>query len=131
MKKNFISLLLILLFSQCNNSGNINNELAQIAKDISQKCPQMIDSETRLDGIDFKLPDTLMYNYTLINLLSQNMDTAEFRRALMPGLLSTIRVSSEMKKLRDNNIVICYNYKDKNSQPIYFLKITPNNYNKN
>lgn len=131
MKKFFIPFLFLLTFSQCNNSENIHSELAQIANDISQKCPQMIDSETRLDAVDFRLPDTLIYDYTLINLLSENVDKAEFRRALMPGLLSTIRVSSEMKKLRDNKIVICYHYKDKNSRPIYTFKISPNDYNKN
>ncbi len=131
MQKLFISLSLILFFAQCNSSQNISSELSQIAADISEACPQMIDSETRLDNVKFKIPDTLIYNYTLINLLAQNVDTTEFRRALFPGLLSGIRVSSDMKKLRDNNIVICYAYKDKNNRPIYVFTITPNHYNKN
>lgn len=128
MKKLFISLLLAVLCAQCNNPKNISSELFKVAADISENCPQQIDSETRLDKVDFKIPDTLVYRYTLINLLVQNVDTAEFRRALFPGLLSGIRVSSEMKKLRDNNIVICYDYKDKNNKPIYTFKITPNHY---
>ncbi|MBX3165244.1 MAG: hypothetical protein KF900_12280 [Bacteroidetes bacterium] len=131
MQKLFISFSLMLLFTQCRNSGNVTAELTQIAADISQSCPQMIDSETRFDGVVFKLPDTLTYNYTLVNLLAQNVDTAEFRRALFPGILSNIRVSSDMKKLRDNAIVICYAYRDKNNRPVYVFKISPNHYNKN
>lgn len=131
MKQLFIFLSLSLLFVQCSNSGNPIAELEQIAENISENCPQMIDNETRLDKVDFKLPDTLTYHYALINLSAQNVDTTEFRRALFPGILSHIRVSSEMKKLRDNNIVICYAYKDKNNRPIYTFKITPDHYNKN
>ena len=129
MNKLFISLLVLLLFSQCaNNSSNISVELTQIAEDINSKCPQMIDSETQLDGVEFKLPDTLTYKYTLIRLSALQADTHQFRLAMWPGLLSGIRVSSEMQKLRDNDIVIRYDYKDKNNRPFYLFTIAPKDY---
>lgn len=83
----------------------------------------MIDSETRLDGIEVKAPNTLVYKYTLINLLAQSVDTVQFYRLLWPGIISTIKLSGEMKKLRDANTTIEYLYQDKNNAPIYTFRI--------
>jgi hypothetical protein len=76
-----------------------------------------------------KEPNTLVYNYTLVNLLSQNVDTTEFYRALWPGIISTIKVSVEMKKLREHHTTIEYFYQDKNKVPIYTFRIGPEAYN--
>ena len=89
----------------------------------------MLDSETRIDGVQLLGENTLQYNYTLVNLLSQNVDTAQFRRALWPGILGMIRVSSDMQKLRDQNATIQYHYRDKQGGPIYTFVIRPEHYN--
>lgn len=70
-----------------------------------------------------------MYRYTLVNLLASNVDTVQFYRALWPGIITNIRTSIEMKKLRETNTLIEYYYQDKTNTPIYTFHISPADYN--
>jgi cell division protein ZapA (FtsZ GTPase activity inhibitor) len=115
-------------FSNCETESSMRDELKQIAEEVNKKCPQMLDSETKFEGIDFKAPNGLIYKYTLINLSVQNVDTAQFKLALWPGILSTIKISPEMQKLRDNNTNIEYSYFDKTKKHIYTFKVSPKDY---
>lgn len=125
----YISALFV-LFSRCADPVAKNMEnLSEVAKAINEKCPQMLDSETRLDGIEVKDPNTLVYRYTLVNLLAANLDTAQFYRAMWPGLISNVKVSPEMKKLRENNTTIEYYYQDKTNKPVYIFRMGPSDYN--
>lgn len=124
----FVALLIFGSTVSCRNEVPYQEELYEIAVKINAKCPQMIDSETRLDGIEIKEPVTLVYKYTLVNLMRENVDTAAFRRALWPGLVSNIKISSDMKKLRDNETIVHYAYSDKSNKPILTVTITPNDY---
>lgn len=127
LKINLLVLLACLLFAGCSDESKNMEELSGIAKEINEKCPQMLDSETRLDGIEVKEPNTLVYRYTLINVIN-HVDTVQFYRALWPGIISTIKVSVEMKKLREHNTNIEYFYQDKNNKPIYTFRISPADY---
>ena len=95
---------------------------------LNKKCPAMIDSETRLDSITLGAPKSLNYHYTLVNLMASRVDTHDFRLALAPGLLSTIKLSPDMKKLRDENMIIRYYYRDKQGQAIIHLAFGPEEY---
>lgn len=129
IKKISIAFLLLFAIVSCNDeSDKVSSEIKQIAEQINKKCPQMIDSETRLDGISVKEPSTIVYKYTLVNLLVENLDTAKFYTAMWPGLLSTIKVSPEMKSLREANTEFHYDYKDKNNKGVYLFKILPKDY---
>lgn len=122
--------VLFTLFSGCSDPVAKNMEnLSEVAKAINEKCPQMLDSETRLDGIEVKDPNTLVYRYTLVNLLAANLDTVQFYRAMWPGLISNIKISPEMKKLRENNTIIEYYYQDKTNKPVYTFRMGPSDYN--
>lgn len=123
-----LCLLTCLSFFACESPTQNADELKQIVFEFNKKCPQVIDSETRIDGLEFKDPNTLTYKYTLVNLNVQTLDTHQFYIAMWPGLLSTIKVSAEMKKLRDNDATIEYDYKDKSGKPVYVFKITPKDY---
>lgn len=121
--------ILMFALTRCADSAEKNKQsLMRIAGELNQKCPQMIDSETRFDGIDLKEPNTLVYKYTLVNINAKQVDTIQFYKALWPGIISTIKVSAEMKKLRENNTRIEYYYQDKNNQPIYTFKIGSEDY---
>ena len=125
----FIYLFLIVYFYRCGNSVEKNMQnLSEVAKEINEKCPQMLDSETRLDGIEVKETNTLVYRYTLVNMLAKNIDTSQFYRAMWPGLISNIKISVEMKKLRENDTNIEYYYQDKTNKEVYTFKIRPEDY---
>ncbi len=121
-------LILALALLACQSETDNADELKLIVTEFNKKCPQTIDSETRIDGLEFKEPNTITYKYTLLHLNVQVLDTHQFYLVMWPGLLSTIKVSPEMKKFRDNTTTIEYLYKDKNNLPVYLFKITPKDY---
>ncbi|MBL7931434.1 MAG: hypothetical protein JNL60_06015 [Bacteroidia bacterium] len=88
----------------------------------------MIDSETRIDAVELRGEDTLVYQFTLVNFSGKNIDTAQFYRAMWPGIISNIRISPEMKGLREAGAKFMYVYKDKESKLIYSFRILPHNY---
>lgn len=124
----FVSSFLIVVLLSCSSEVNYLTELRGIADQINRKCPQMLDSETRLDGIEVGAPNTIIYKYTLVNIKSEDVDTVAFNRAMWPGLVSNIKVSQDMKKLRDNNTIVYYAYRDKSNKPICTLLIQPKDY---
>jgi hypothetical protein len=126
----FIIVCALCFIFSCTDSETQNmKDLSRVAEEINEKCPRLLDSETRFDGIEVKEPNTLVYRYTLVKLDAQNMDTARFYRAMWPGIISTVKISPEMKKLRENNTNIEYSYQDKNGKDVYRFKITPADYN--
>lgn len=122
------SVFILLLFAQCKSGEQNAKELSAIVDELNKKCPQVIDSETRLDGLELKQPNTLVYKFTLLNLNVQQLDTHQFYLAMWPGLLSTIKVSKEMQELRDNKATIQYAYRDKAQQSVYVFTIHPEDY---
>jgi len=128
MKSYFYAILLAVFFCACDHPSVSAGELEQIAADFNKDGPRMVDSETRIDRIEIKAPNTVVYKYTLVNLEAKNVDTTQFKLALRPGLISVIKISPELKKLRDQHTSFEYYYQDKNSRFIYNFKISETDY---
>lgn len=127
MKKLIFSFL-TLLFVSCLNQENETAELHELVQEINKKCPATIDSETRLDRIDVVNGDMLRYNFSLVNLLVTNTDTARLRKELWPGIVANIKVSASIKKLRDQGLAFQYYYKDKEGNSLLVLNVTKEDY---
>lgn len=128
-RKILFGLAVTLIFFSCQDPAAKNtNDLQTIVEEVNKKCPQVIDSETRFDGLAFKAPNTLVYKYTLLNVSEVNVDTAAFARELWPGILGTIRVSPEMQPLRDSKTTLEYEYNDKFNRFVYRFTIHPDHY---
>lgn len=126
--KNFIWVLSFFVLFACQTNVSYKEELESMVANVNKKCPTMLDSETRIDGVEIQEPLTLVYKYTLVNVLKQNVDTLEFYKAVWPGILSTVKISPEMRKLRENLGTVTYVYNDKMNQKIYQLNVKPDNY---
>ena len=123
------ALLVGLFFTQCTNAESIDNKALKVVKQFNDKCPMMIDAETRMDGIEIKNSNTIIYKYTLINLSVENVDTAKFNLAVRPGIISTIKTNAGLDELKRINSSFEYYYKDRNNKFIYSFIITPDDYN--
>jgi hypothetical protein len=119
--------MLILIPSCDNNMGEEASIEAEVAM-INKNCPKMLDEETRLEKVVFTKPALIVYNYSLVNVSRQNVDTAQFRMALWPGILSTIRIDTDLAGLRERQMNFEYRYYDKTKELIYTFKIAPLNY---
>ncbi|MEI8135748.1 MAG: hypothetical protein WCH21_00310 [Bacteroidota bacterium] len=122
------SLIYCLLFSNCSNSESIDKKALKVVSQFNDKCPMMIDAETRMDGIEIKDGNTIKYKYTLINLLSKNVDTSAFNSNLRKEIVNTIKTNSELDELKRINSNFEYYYKDRENNFIYSFMITPNDY---
>ena len=136
MRKEFKQAVLGLLLcfacialSSCQSEEqDFASELNSIASELNKKCPQMLDSETRIDGLSFEEPNTLVYHYTLVHVDKDKVDTVEFRKNLWPGILSNIKISKDMQKLRDHRTTVCYVYGDGKNRFIYRFSVRPEDY---
>lgn len=102
--------------------------LAEVVSSLNGNCPVMVDADTRLDAITTDGVHELTYHFTLVSASAHLLDTAEFRKAMWPGLLSNIRVSPEMQKLRSQGVIIRYLYADRDGVPIGKFEFGAGNY---
>jgi hypothetical protein len=130
-KKLFVILLPALLVFSCGSNGGSSADLQDIVKEVNQRCPQMLDSETRIDAIEMKAQNTLVYKYSLINATAQQVDTQQFRLAMWPGILSIVKTNAYLEKIRENKTTVEYQYADKVGKTIYTFTITPRDYDQN
>lgn len=119
--------LVSLAFFACSGPNVVDN-LPSVVQTINEKCPKMIDSETRIDAVELRAVDTLVYYFTLVNFQRDKIDTAQFNRAMWPGIISNIKISPEMKSLRQAEVKFIYSYQDKEAKPICQFRILPVHY---
>lgn len=114
-----VAVVLLLVFAACESAGPTG--LADTVRDMNEKCPVMIDSETRLDRMAVEDGNTLAYYHTLVNLSAEVADTARLRRELTPGLLANIRVNPALEPLRADSVGFRYYYNGSNGKPLLML----------
>jgi len=107
---------------------SFDKQMVQLASELNKTCPMMIDAETRWDNTVALPGNTFQYNYTLINLLKDSTDLERIEEYLNPIILNTIKTNPDLKLFRDNNVIMSYNYKDKNSIHLFKLTFSPEQY---
>ncbi|MDR0755273.1 MAG: zinc ribbon domain-containing protein [Prevotellaceae bacterium] len=110
------------------NAPSINRELLQIADEMNKMCPVMINRDTRLDNTIVKPDNVFQYNYTLVNMSKDNVDTAELKSIFEPNIVNSLKGSPEMQYQRNNNVTLNYSYKDKNGYQLFILSISADRY---
>lgn len=121
-------LVLSFIFTACGSKETIDDKAIKVMAQFNSKCPIMIDAETRMDGIEIKNGNTIVYKYTLINLFASKVDTTQFNRALRPGIINTIKTNSELNELKRIKSSFEYYYKDRENKFIYSFIIKPEDY---
>jgi hypothetical protein len=105
-----------------------DKQMMQIASELNKSCPIMVDAETQLDNA-LALPDnTFQYNYTLVNMERVTVDISELENYLQPRILNNIKTNPDLKTFRDNDVIMAYNYKDRNGVHLFKLIFKPENY---
>ncbi len=107
---------------------SFDKQMMQVASELNKTCPIMVDAETQLDNAVALPEKTFQYNYTLINMYKDSIDIEKLEEYLKPVILNTIKTNPDLNSFRDNNVVMSYNYKDKNSAHVLKLIFTPDQY---
>ena len=102
--------------------------LMQIAEEMNKSLPMMIDKETRLDATFPGPGNRLTYSYTLINYEKDNLDITTLRETFRPQLLTNYKTHENMKRFRENNVELHYQYKDMHGAFITDISISPSDF---
>ena len=109
---------------------SIDKVLMNTASEINKTCPVMVDQYTRLDNAIALPNSTFQYNYSIINndKTEINLDTA--KKYIEPVLLNRVKTDPGLKFFRDKDVILIYNYRDKNGVFVVKYSITPDMYHK-
>jgi len=105
-----------------------NKMMEELAGKISESCPRMIDTETRLDNALALPGNTFQYNYTLVNAELASFDTMTVKALAEPGIIEFVKTEPRMEYPREQNTTINYCYHDKNGAYLFTVSVTPDQY---
>ena len=88
----------------------------------------MLDKETRFDNAIVFPGKILQYNYTLVNLTKEMVDTIELRNYIIPVATNNAKTNPDMKYQRDNKVIFKYYYKDMKGNYLFSFAVTPEQY---
>jgi len=106
----------------------VDKIMMKAASEFNALCPIMIDSETRLDNTIALPSKVFQYNYTLVNMEKETVDTVMLKSYLEPNITNVVRTHPDMKIQRDNKVTMQYYYKDKNGNYLFTISVTPEQY---
>lgn len=124
----FFVVYYIIQFFFIGNKSSFQNEMEKASQEINKMCPQMIDSETRLDNSTVFPNKVMQYNYTLINMNSGEIDLEEMEQYLKESILNNVKTNPDLKIYRDNDATLNYLYKDKRGVFLLKIEIPPSLY---
>ena len=105
-----------------------NDYMLQTVESINRECPKMIDEHTRLDEVMAMPPNSMIYNYTLVNLDMDDVNMNNVVPSLEEVLLKMVKEGSDFEVFRANKVTITYRYFDKEGMFMVKIDITPEMY---
>ena len=102
--------------------------MMQVASELNKTCPIMVDEYTQLDNAVALPNNTFQYNYTLVDLLKEEVNIDTVKKYIEPAILNNVRSNPDMKYFRDNNTTLVYYYKDKSGVFVHKYSVTPEMY---
>lgn len=102
--------------------------LMNIASELNESCPIMVDNMTRLDNA-ITLPDKVFqYNYTIINLVKDSIDLDKIKSNLEPTITNYVKTNPDMQTMREYETTFKYSYKDMNGVFLFDITVKPEQY---
>lgn len=123
-----IGTILILVGAFFYKSATPEKRIAASVLLTNQTAPVMIDSITRFDSVAFLPKDTLLYNFSLVNIEKGAIDTTNFRSIMHPEMVKEIKKDEKFKFYRENNITIVYRYRYEDGELIGDVVTTRDHY---
>lgn len=99
------------------------------ANELNKTCPSVIDDATRLDNATVMPNNSFQYNYTLFNLLRNDVNVDVATKTIEPKIIANIKKDPSFRFFKDSKTIMTYNYRDRNGQFIFKIVIGPEKYN--
>ncbi len=102
--------------------------LVELSKKINATLPMQIDRETRIDTTAAGPGNRITYFFTLVNLMSDVVDSAEFIETKRKELINGYRTNPSMAELRRRQVELIYQYRDKNGSVVATIVVSPKDF---
>ena len=102
--------------------------LASATAFINDRCPEVVDTETRLDSVLLSQEDQLIYYYTLPNKESSGINPSAFNAFLLTEIIDNVRSNPDLRMHRDSSITFVFNYRDRKGELISEFSVAPERY---
>jgi hypothetical protein len=126
--------LLLALQTGCKGKNNIEEGLPWVPDNLNEatalindKCPEWVDSESRLDSV-LLLAEGLTFYYSLPNKVKSTIDSKAFKAFLLPEIIDNIQANYRLQMHRDSSITMVFNYLDRNGELITEFSVIPEIY---
>ncbi|MDF1576525.1 MAG: hypothetical protein P1P86_15165 [Bacteroidales bacterium] len=127
--------LCITLLTACKGKATVeewipekNRNIASATAYINERCPEMVDPDTRLDSVFLSREGHLSFYYTLPDRDYTSISSAAFHAYMLPEIIVNIRTNRDLKMHRDSSLTMVFRYKDRNGVQITELTLGPESY---
>jgi hypothetical protein len=102
--------------------------LASATELINDRCPEWVDSESRLDSVLLSKEGEVYYYYTLPNKESRGINPSSFTAFLLSEIIENIRSNPDLRMHRDSSLTFIFNYTGRGGDLITEFKVGPERY---
>jgi len=102
--------------------------LASATEFINDRCPEMVDPETRLDSVLLSKEGEIVFFYTLPNRVSSGINPSSFTAFLLPGIIDNVRSNPDLRMHRDSSLTFIFSYRGQNGALVTEFPVGPERY---
>lgn len=121
--------LSLALFMQCNSPERaLNKKLNEMAADLNESAPVMLDQYTRFDGASVSTGNIFQYRYTVLNTANPDSLVESGVRAPQDNIRNEFSTNPQLRVFKENKVVIEYVYMDEHNRTVRSLQVNPEDY---
>lgn len=109
----------------------IERSLMQVANEMNQNLPLVLDQHTRLDTTIASAGRKFVYQYTMLNIDPSALDREQFIQTMRPRLINQYETKEDMKTFRDMNVELTYSYLSEAGDELVAITISPQDFTQN
>ena len=106
----------------------IDAAMLQLTSETNKHCPMMIDQETRFDNVTALPGKILQYNYTMVHVDADSIDSDGFLNYIEPRIINNVRTNPDMQFQRTSRMTLNFSYSDKDGEFICKISVSPDKY---
>ncbi len=114
-----------------SGSASIEKKLVKASNEVNQRCPILLDKETRLDTTVAGPGKKFTYFYTLIHVSSADVPDGgkeKFIDAMRPRIVNNVRTNKDLQPFRDVKVKMVYIYKTNDNKEFARIPVSPADY---
>lgn len=110
--------------TQPQSDCGLSVDIQAVVRQYEDQLPTMVDADTRLDRVQFIEPETIRFQYTLVNYSREELDLDDIREAMVSVHRDQTCNWPTLKQLLEKGAVVSYLYEGKNGASLFTVDVT-------